>query len=176
MQARRGQAGSTRPRKVAKNANVGLPAPPPVRPIVVGLFALPHAHGHARVQRAQPCSAVRGRQPAGIAPGNGWRWWPEPLRCAVAPLVRDKTFRQPLSAVVPSPAPWRGQGLRGARRSRPGRTAQYYYRTPPHSAQLGFIAVALVLLESCVPRSTVERWPETSAPSREQNLPYGAAS
>ena len=66
-------------------------------------------------------------------------------RC-VAPLARDKTFGQPLSAV--SLAPWRGQGLRGARRSRPGRTAQYYYRTPPHSAQLGFIAVALLLLES----------------------------
>jgi len=39
------------------------------------------SHGHARVQRAQPCSAAQGRQPAGTAPGNGWRWPPEPLRC-----------------------------------------------------------------------------------------------
>ena len=112
-----------------KMRTLELPAPP-TAPTAVARIALPHAHGHARVQRAQPCSAARGRQPAGTAPGNGWRWRPKPLRCAIAPLVRDKTFGQPLSMVVPSPAPWRGQGLRGARRSRPGRTAQCYYRHP----------------------------------------------
>ena len=87
VQARRGQAGSARPRKVARDANVGVAAPrhldygaAPPAPASVELPALPHAHGHARVQRAQPCSAARRHQPRETAGGGG------PSRCAIAPL------------------------------------------------------------------------------------------
>ena len=52
----------------------------PLAPAAVELPALPHAHGHARVQRAQPCSAARGHQPRETAGGGG------PSRCAIAPL------------------------------------------------------------------------------------------
>ena len=88
---RRGVAKRARPAHARwrKMRTLELPAPP-TAPTAVGLFALPHAHGHARVQRAQPCSAARGRQPAGTAPGNGWRWRPEPLpsrRCATGPAT-----------------------------------------------------------------------------------------
>ena len=159
VQARRGQAGSTRPRKVAKNANVGV-AGVASTSTTVQLRQRQHRLSCLRFHTPTGTHACSGRNralqregaslpgpPRETAGGGG------PSRCAVAPLCDryDKTFRQPLSAVLSSPATRRGQGLRGARRSRSGRTAQYYLSTPRHSAQQGFIAVGpLLLLESCV--------------------------
>ena len=47
--------------------------------------------------------------------GNGWRWRPEPLRYAAAPLVdlRDKTFRQPLSVFCRRPLHGEARGCVG---------------------------------------------------------------
>ena len=127
MQARRDKVGSTHPRKVATNANVGVASTSDLQQRQQRLSCLrfhtptgTHAcSGRNRALQREGASLPG--PPRETAGGGG------PSRY-VAPLHHwyDKTFRQPLSAVVPSPAPWRGQGLRGARRSRPGRTAQYY--------------------------------------------------
>ena len=120
---RRGVAKRARPAHARwrKMRTLELPAPP-TAPTVVALFALPHAHGHARVQRAQPCSAARGRQSAGTAPGNGWRWRPEPLpsrRCATGTIKLSDNL-SPRCAVAHSMA-WPGAARGSAQPSRPHR-------------------------------------------------------
>ena len=171
MQARRGQAGSARPRKVAKNANVGV-AHTSNSANSGWAVCTSAARRRARTRAAGAAVLCSARAPA-CRDCPGQRLEVAARAVTVTPLrhwyCREKTFGQPLSAVVPSPAPWRGQGLRGARRSRPGRTAQYYYRAPPHSAQLGFIAVALLLLESCVPH------PASGVLSRRDSIATAAA-
>ena len=124
-----------------------LPAPP-TAPTAVARIALPHAHGHARVQRAQPCSAARGRQPAGTAPGNGWRWRPEPLpsrRCAAGTAtiklsdnLSPRLCRRPLHGVA--------RGCAGLGAAVPAAPPSVTIGTSAQSTTI-LIAVALLLLE-----------------------------